>query len=56
MPQPSSPGAAEERVIRKPGTCPCIAWSGLATVPLSLNIFWSTTATEPVNDSFFIVP
>ena len=53
IPHPSSPGAAEERVIRSPGTCPCIAERGLLTVPLFSNIFSSTTVTDPVKVCFF---
>ena len=53
IPQLSSPGAPELRVIITPGTVPCIACKGLDIVPLFSNCLAPTTVTAPVKDSFF---
>ena len=56
IPQLSSPGAPEERVIITPGTCPCNACTGLDIAPLFSSILSETTVTAPVNVSFFCEP
>ena len=52
IPQLSSPGAPELRVISTPGTVPCIACNGLDIVPLFSSCLAPTTVTAPVKDSF----